>query len=117
MDTDTHRFQSELEFVQSLSNVMYLHFLASRHYFDNPKFINYLSYLQYWKKDPYIKYILYPQSLYILDCLQHEQFRKACSSPAFLEALRSDIMNVWRLHDSLHEGRKCDDEKIDKQES
>ena len=63
------RFQVELEFVQSLANPNYLHFLAQRGYMKDPCFINYLSYLMYWKEPAYVSYIKYPICLYFLELL------------------------------------------------
>ena len=42
-------FQVEMEFVQSLANPNYLHFLAQRGFMKDPCFVNYLNYLTYWK--------------------------------------------------------------------
>ena len=41
--------QVEMEFVQSLANPNYLHFLAQRGFMKDPCFVNYLNYLTYWK--------------------------------------------------------------------
>lgn len=49
------RFETELEFVQCLANVQYLHYLAQLRYFEDPAFVNYLEYLQYWRKPEYAK--------------------------------------------------------------
>lgn len=70
------RFQVELEFIQCLANPNYLLFLAQRGYFKEQNFINYLKYLLYWKEPEYAKFLKYPMSLYFLDLLQHESFRK-----------------------------------------
>ena len=45
----TLTFQVEMEFVQSLANPNYLHFLAQRGFMKDPCFVNYLNYLTYWK--------------------------------------------------------------------
>lgn len=51
------RFELELEFVQSLSNPLYLNHLAAQKWFDNPEFVAYLKYLQYFKEPKYITYL------------------------------------------------------------
>jgi hypothetical protein len=68
------RFQSELEvgpspfcpatqmlivnqFIQCLSNPLYLHELHTQSYLSQPEFLNYLEYLDYWRKPPYIRFI------------------------------------------------------------
>ena len=45
----TQILQVEMEFVQSLANPNYLHFLAQRGFMKDPCFVSYLSYLMYWK--------------------------------------------------------------------
>ena len=45
----TGKLQVEMEFVQSLANPNYLHFLAQRGFMKDPCFVNYLNYLTYWK--------------------------------------------------------------------
>ncbi|KAL0228853.1 hypothetical protein GEMRC1_013473 [Eukaryota sp. GEM-RC1] len=99
----SYRFTSELEFVQSLSNVGYLHHLACNKYFEDPRFVKYLSYLLYWKTQPYILYITYPQCLVVLDLLQDENFRASCSNVLALESLRFHQIQTWRNHQTLHE--------------
>merc|ERR1712029_570493 len=69
------RFQVEMEFVQSLGNPNYLHFLAQRGYLKDPCFVNYLKYLQYWQEPQYVKFLKYPVCLHFLQLLQHEAFR------------------------------------------
>ena len=66
-DENARRFRSELEFVQSLANPHYCHWLSQQGYFKDTAFINYLKYLSYWKKPEYAKYLDYPQSLAMLD--------------------------------------------------
>ncbi|KAF4552179.1 Mediator of RNA polymerase II transcription subunit 31-like protein [Elsinoe fawcettii] len=71
------RFELELEFVQALSNPMYLGHLASLKWFDNPEFVAYLKYLQYFKEPKYIKHLSYPgPTLRALELLQQERFRR-----------------------------------------
>jgi len=45
------------QFVQSLSNPLYLNHLASQKLLDTPEMIAYLDYLQYFKDATYIKYL------------------------------------------------------------
>ncbi|PSK60266.1 hypothetical protein B9Z65_1164 [Elsinoe australis] len=71
------RFELELEFVQALSNPLYLNHLAAQKWFDMPDFVAYLKYLQYFKQPEYMKYLSYPgPTLRALELLQQEQFRK-----------------------------------------
>jgi mediator of RNA polymerase II transcription subunit 31 len=46
-----------LQFVQCLSNPLYLNHLATQKLLDDPEFIAYLSYLQYFAEPKYIKYL------------------------------------------------------------
>merc|ERR1712083_446534 len=90
------RFQVELEFVQSLANPNYLHFLAQRGYMKDPCFINYLSYLMYWKEPAYVSYIKYPICLYFLELLQHETFRKEIVSGQCVRFLDDQVILHWQ---------------------
>jgi len=68
--------------VQSLSSPLYLNFLASQKYFEDPAFVAYLSYLQYFAQPPYLKYLTYPgPTLKNLELLQQERFRTDILSP------------------------------------
>ena len=90
------RFQVELEFVQSLANPNYLHFLAQRGYMKDPCFINYLSYLMYWKEPTYVSYIKYPICLYFLELLQHETFRREIVSGQCVRFLDDQVILHWQ---------------------
>jgi len=82
------RFEIELEFVQSLSNPLYLQYLADQKYFEDEEFVAYLNYLQYFQEDKYLKYLQYPgPTLRALELLQQEQFRKDILSPALVDAM------------------------------
>jgi mediator of RNA polymerase II transcription subunit 31 len=85
------RFEIELEFVQSLSNPLYLHYLASQKYFENPEFVAYMEYLQYFSKPEYLKYLQYPgPTLRALELLQEERFRKEILIPAVAERMLAE---------------------------
>ena len=45
--------------MQSLSNPLYLQYLADQKYFENEEFVAYLHYLQYFQEDKYLKYLQY----------------------------------------------------------
>jgi mediator of RNA polymerase II transcription subunit 31 len=66
------RFEAELEFVQSLANPEYLHFLAQHRYFDDPDFVSYLRHLSYWQRQPYCLHIAFPHCLRMLELLQND---------------------------------------------
>jgi len=99
IEPDDHqklRFQVELEFVQSLGNPNYLHFLAQRGYMKDPNFINYVKYLQYWQQPQYVKYLKYPVSLHFLELLQHESFRKEIVSGQCARFLDDQVVLHWQ---------------------
>ncbi|KAK0946924.1 Mediator of RNA polymerase II transcription subunit 31 [Friedmanniomyces endolithicus] len=82
------RFQIELEFVQSLSNPLYIQHLALNKYLDDPAFIAYLAYLEYFRRPEYLRFLLYPgPTLRALELLQQEHFRKDAVTPALIEAM------------------------------
>lgn len=74
------RFQVELEFVQCLSNPLYLQFLAQQQYFADPAFLKFLDYLRYWTRPEYSKFIVYPYCLEILNLLAEPEFRQVVTS-------------------------------------
>lgn len=90
------RFQVELEFVQSLANPNYLHFLAQRGFMKEPTFINYLSYLLYWKEPQYVVFLKYPVCLHFLELLQHETFRKEIVSGQCARFIDDQVILHWQ---------------------
>ena len=95
---DKERFEIELEFVQCLANPHYLNFLAQREYFADPAFINYLEYLLYWKESKYAKFLKYPQCLFFLELLQHEQFRKELVYPTCAKFIDEQQLLHWQYY-------------------
>ena len=89
------RFEAELEFVQSLANPEYLHFLAQNRYFDDPRFVDYIEYLRYWREPPYCLHIAFPHCLRMLELLQTDK--------KFVEALkRADFKDFLRIQQHWH---------------
>ncbi|SCO94199.1 mediator complex subunit 31, putative [Plasmodium malariae] len=70
------RFECELEFVQSLSNMDYIKHLYDNKYFNDKNFLNYLKYLNYWRSKPYIFYIRFPICLYVLEILNDSKINE-----------------------------------------
>lgn len=97
------RWEIELEFVQSLSNIQYLNYLAQNNYLNNPEFLNYLEYLHYWKTPEYAKYIVYPNCLHILTLLQSEEFRKNIVNPEFMNTIMNDMVKRWLHNDNVNQ--------------
>ncbi|KAK5135435.1 suppressor of hpr1 [Meristemomyces frigidus] len=82
------RFELELEFVQALSNPLYIHHLATQKHLEDPDFVRYLAYLQYFREDKYIRYLQYPApTLRALALLQQPQFRQDAITPALIDQL------------------------------
>lgn len=98
------RWEIELEFVQSLSNIPYLQYLAQNNYLSDPNFINYLKYLTYWQKPEYAKFLVYPNCLHILEMLQNESFRLNIVNPEFLNTLMNDMVKRWQENDGEVDG-------------
>lgn len=90
------RFEAELEFVQSLANPEYLHFLAQNRYFDDPQFVDYLEYLQYWREPPYCLHLAFPHCLRMLELLQTEKFVAGLKREDFKDYLRAQQHWHWR---------------------
>lgn len=89
------RWEIELEFVQSLSNIQYLSYLAQNSYLTNDDFLRYLDYLNYWKNPEYAKYLVYPNCLHILTLLQNEEFRTNIVNPEFMSMVMNDMVKRW----------------------
>lgn len=92
---EIYRFIQDLEFVQSLSSPLYLHFLAKSNYFDDEAFLNYLKYLSYFNNFEYKKYITYTRSLIYLDLLQYQFFRENLKKGEFINFLRDANYFDW----------------------
>ncbi|CZT17144.1 related to Mediator of RNA polymerase II transcription subunit 31 [Ramularia collo-cygni] len=82
------RFELELEFVQMLSNPLYLQHLATQKLLDNEEFIAYLKYLQYFREPKYLRHLMYPgPTLRALELLQEERFRKDILIPEVMSRM------------------------------
>ena len=115
-----------MEFVQSLANPNYLHFLAQRGFMKDPCFVNYLNYLTYWKVgetiyDPwlwpssvfqepaYVCFLKYPVCLHFLELLQHETFRKEIVSGQCARFLDDQVLDDFALlYDPKNNSRAID---------
>eukprot|EP01100_Stratorugosa_tubuloviscum_P008946 TRINITY_DN3747_c3_g1_i1.p1 TRINITY_DN3747_c3_g1~~TRINITY_DN3747_c3_g1_i1.p1 ORF type:complete len:104 (-),score=32.76 TRINITY_DN3747_c3_g1_i1:78-389(-) len=93
-DPETQQFIEELEFVQSLSNPLYLNYLAEEGYFDKIEFLNYLDYLLYWKQPQYAKYLIYPFCLQILELLQKKEFQEFVKQPRNVDSIIEFIARI-----------------------
>ncbi len=89
---EIYRFIQDLEFVQCLSNPLYLEFLAQNNYFNDQRFINYLEYLQYFKNIEDMKYITYSRSIVFLDLIQYDFFRELLYDEKFINYLLNIIL-------------------------
>lgn len=97
-NSESIRFEVELEFVQCLANPNYLNFLAQRGYFKHKDFVNYLKYLLYWKQPNYAKYLRYPQCLYMLELLQYEDFRKELVNTPCAKFIEDQMLLHWQYY-------------------
>ncbi|KAL6062158.1 Mediator of RNA polymerase II transcription subunit 31 [Balamuthia mandrillaris] len=95
-EQNRQRFLMELEFVQTLANPEYLHFLALQRFFQDKAFVNYLKYLLYWKQPQYAKYLVYPHCLFFLDQLQSEHFRNELLHRPCIEFIHSQQFYHWQ---------------------
>lgn len=89
------RWEAELEFVQSLANPMYVHFLSQNKYLESPEFLNYLEYLEYWRDPPYVRFIVYPNCLLMLTMLQQPLFRQEIGKVEVAQALMDTFWRKW----------------------
>ena len=90
------RWEIELEFVQSLSNIQYVNYLAQNNYLNNPEFLKYLEYLNYWKRKEYAKFLVYPNCLHVLSLLQKEEFRRNIVNPEFINIMMNHMVQRWQ---------------------
>lgn len=92
------RFLIEIEFVQNLGNIRYLHFLAQTKKFDDPAFMNFLRYLRYWKQPEYMQYLVFPQCLAFLDALiDNPKFRNELLIPQFVDYCHQQQGLHWQF--------------------
>ncbi|OEJ85099.1 Mediator of RNA polymerase II transcription subunit 31 [Hanseniaspora osmophila] len=108
-DDQPTRFEIELEFIQSLSNISYLQYLfITLQLHKDVRFLEYLKYLYIdWvhnentiKRIKYIKNIIYPNSLHILSILYSFVINnKAMEIPTFVTtqgpALMNEMVQRW----------------------
>jgi len=84
------RFEVELEFVQCLANVEYIHHLAVNGTLEEPKFIHYLKYLQdTWTKIEYARFLTFPHCLAYLALLQEPTFRQSAINVQFIQSAKN----------------------------
>ena len=89
------RFEVELEFVQCLSNVEYIHHLANIGTLEDLKFIKYLEYMhETWTQPEYARFLTFPHCLAYLALLQEPTFRQEMKSPQFFASAK----NQQELH-------------------
>lgn len=90
------RWEIELEFVQSLANLQYLHYLAQNKYLQDTSFLEYLDYLEYWRQPEYLKFLIYPNCLHILTLLKDAKFRNELLRQDIVGVLMNDMNTRWR---------------------
>lgn len=96
--SENDRLACDLEFVQALSNVRYLHYLAINKFFVEPEFLAYLASLRYWKEPEYARLLQFPQCLAFLDnLLDNEEFRKQLGQPDFIEFIHQQQGAHWMV--------------------
>lgn len=90
------RLQSDLEFVQCLSNPSFCHHLAATGQLEDPVFLGYLRYLQYFHQPPYARLIAYPLCLLTLSALvSSPTCREALRDPRFVAELDADMLKAF----------------------
>ncbi|ODV94370.1 hypothetical protein PACTADRAFT_21832, partial [Pachysolen tannophilus NRRL Y-2460] len=90
------RWEIELEFVQSLSNLQYLNYLAQNKYLEDESFLNYLNYLEYWRQPSFAKYLVYPNCLHILMLLKDKSFRDSILRQDIASLIMNDMVDRWK---------------------
>lgn len=95
--SDEERLYCDLEFIQNLSNVKYLHYLAQNRYLKDPSFLNYLEYLRYWKDPKYMRLLRFPHCLSFLDALiDNADFREELAKPTFADYVHAQQGLHWQ---------------------
>lgn len=110
------RWEVELEFVQSLANLQYLHYLAQNKHLEDPKFLAYLKYLEYWRLPEYSKHLVYPNCLHILTLLQSEEFRQQILRADAVGVIMNDMVNRWKEPQQLFAPTPIEKEEEAKEE-
>jgi len=111
LSSEELRFQSELEFVQCLSNPSYLQYLFQGQLFEEASFVRYLAYLQYWREPQYAQFIVYPQCLHFLELVQRESFRKELGNTQFVDMLLKQQFNHWRFFQAMRANQAIEEAK------
>jgi len=96
--SENDRLVCDLEFVQALSNVRYLHYLAINKFFADSAFMAYLASLRYWKDPEYARLLQFPQCLAFLDnLLENEEFRSQLGQAEFIDFVHQQQGAHWMV--------------------
>ena len=100
MQKNNKKFESDLEFVQMLSNPDYLLFVYKKHESDAESFLQYLKYLRYFNSEPYLYCLIYPQCLlfleFIINILEDKKYLSKEEIKLKLEKIKEAQLNKWR---------------------
>jgi mediator of RNA polymerase II transcription subunit 31 len=102
--SDEFRFFQEAEFVQSLSNIDYVTWLAKQGYFEDAAFLNFLQYLQYFQLPEYAVHLTYHRGVEVLGLLLNEQVRSLLVSDplTFRRILMDQLWSSWARKPELN---------------
>ena len=107
--SESDRLLCDLELVQALCNVRYLHYLATNKYFADDAFLAYLAHLRYWKQPEYARHLQFPQCLRFLDAvIDSAAFRAECGLPTFVDFIHQQQGAHWFLGPDTGPGADAD---------
>ncbi|CAH7675256.1 SOH1-domain-containing protein [Phakopsora pachyrhizi] len=90
------RFETDLEFVQSLANPHFVQELTLNGILKSECMINYLNHLKYFHQPNYSRFVRYPNALKILDLLNtSDQFRKMIENQECSQILTDKFIQHW----------------------
>ena len=91
------RFFQDAEFVQALSNIDYVLWIAKQGYFDQHAFMNYLEYLTYFKLPEYAIHLTYMRGIEVLDFVRDPKIRTLLKEdPLTLRRILMDqLWSAW----------------------
>jgi mediator of RNA polymerase II transcription subunit 31 len=95
--SEEFRFFQEAEFVQSLSNIDYVTWLAKQGYLDDPAFVNFLQYLQYFEFPEYAVHLTYHRGVEVLRLLLNEKVRSLLKNDpvTFRKIVIDQLWSSW----------------------
>ena len=98
------RFFVETEFVQALTNIDYVVWLAKQDYFEDEAFLNFLKYLEYFQLPEYAIHLTYHRGVDVLGLLLNDKVREVLKEDplSFRRIVMDQLWSSWARKTELN---------------